>query len=41
MVSYEIEKKSEKERKAFDWEKFTNKILAIGTTIGLIGLYTK
>jgi protein involved in polysaccharide export with SLBB domain len=41
LVSYEIEKKSEKERKAFDWEKFTNKILAIGTTIGLIGLYTK
>lgn len=33
--------RSENKGKPFDWEKFTNKILAIGTTIGLIGLYTK
>ena len=30
-----------KDKKAFDWEKFTNKILAIGTSIALIAISTK
>jgi protein involved in polysaccharide export with SLBB domain len=33
--------KTEKDKKAFDWEKFTNKILALGTSIALITLYSK
>ena len=33
--------KTEKESKSFDWEKFTNKILALGTSVALITLYTK
>jgi len=42
LVSYELEKpKEEKDKKSFDWEKFTNKILALGTSIALITLYTK
>jgi protein involved in polysaccharide export with SLBB domain len=42
LVSYELEKaKEEKDKKAFDWEKFTNKILALGTSIALITLYSK
>ena len=42
LVSYELEKaKEEKDKKAFDWEKFTNKILALGTSIALITVYSK
>jgi hypothetical protein len=33
--------KDEKNGKPFDWEKFMNKILAVGTSIALITLYTK
>jgi protein involved in polysaccharide export with SLBB domain len=42
IVSYEIEKPEEKkDGKPFDWEKFMNKVLAVGTSIALITLYTK
>ena len=41
-LSYKVEKpKDEKVGKSFDWEKFMNKILAVGTSIALITLYTK
>jgi protein involved in polysaccharide export with SLBB domain len=41
-LSYKVEKpKDEKNGKPFDWEKFMNKILAVGTSIALITLYTK
>ena len=41
-LSYKVEKpKDEKNGKPFDWEKFMNKILAVGTSIALITLYMK
>jgi protein involved in polysaccharide export with SLBB domain len=41
LISYKVEKPEKQNEKPFDWEKFMNKILAVGTTIALITLYTK